>query len=127
MVGRALWVLGISLFSWLFFIVDWSYYWGSWHLYRLGSISIVLLILAAYHGVSFLTRLKFLQWIGRHSYGIFVWHYLVLEFWKIWCGVLAPELIILGCLATSIGVGVLSTNTIEHYFLSLREKIAPKL
>ena len=74
-----------------------------------------------------LLGLRIFQWVGRNSYGIYIWHYLVLEFWKIWIGTIPPELIIVGCFVTSIAVGVLSTNTMERYFLSLRSKVVPSI
>ncbi len=125
--GAILWVLGMAIFYQLFFRIDWSYYWGEWYLYALGYLTVGLLIFAAYHGVSFFSRLKSFQWLGRHAYGIYIWQILVFEFWKIWVGKIPIELIILGCFATSIAVGVLSTNTIERYFLSIRSKVVPSI
>jgi len=120
--GLALWGIGAFIFYQLFFKIDWSYYWGKWYLYDLGYISVGLLFFAAYHGVSLMARLKCFQWLGKHSYGIYIWHFLVVEFWKLWSGIITIELIILGCFTSCIAVGVLSTNTIERYFLSLRNK-----
>jgi len=123
--GGVFWLAGMAIFYHLFFEVDWSYYWGSWYLFVIGYLAVGSLFFAAYHGVSFLSRLKSFQWMGRRSYGIFVWHYLVLEFWKLWIGTIPPELIILCAFVTCIGVGAVSTNTIERYFLNIRDKIVP--
>ncbi len=125
--GVVLWGMGISIFFYLFFFLDWSYYWGEWYLYTLGYLTVGCLIFAAYHGISLFAGLGIFQWVGRNSYGIYIWHYLVLEFWKIWIGTIPPELIIVGCFVTSIAVGALSTNTLERYFLSLRSKVVPSI
>ena len=126
-LGLVLWVTGMAIFCYLFFVLDWSYYWGDWYLYTYGYLTVGLLIFAAYHGISLFVRLGCFQWLGRHSYGIYIWHYLVLEFWKIWIGTFPPEIIIIGCFVTSIAAGVLSTNTIERYFLTLRSKLVPSI
>jgi peptidoglycan/LPS O-acetylase OafA/YrhL len=126
-LGLVLWVTGMAIFFYLFFVLDWSYYWGDWYLYTFGYLTVGLLIFAAYHGISLFARLGCFQWLGRHSYGIYIWHYLVLEFWKIWIGTFPPEIIIIGCFVTSIAAGVLSTNTIERYFLTLRSKLVPSI
>ena len=113
------------LFYYAYFKVDWSYYWGAWYWYNLGYLDCGLFILAAYHGVSFLARLKFVQWIGRNAYGIFLWNYLALELWKTGLGKIPPTLMMVGYILTAGVLGVLSTRMIERPFLSLREKLAP--
>jgi len=125
--GIPLWIMGIVLFCILYFEFDWSYYWGNWYMYVLGYLCVGLLFFAAYHGVSLFAHLKILQRLGRASYGIFVWHFLVLEFWKLLIGTIPPELIVIGAFISCIWVGVLSTNIFERYFLNLREKVVPNI
>ncbi len=125
-LGIALWSSGMGLFYYLYYIVDWSYYWGEWYLYTLGYLAIGALVVAAFYGVSVFTRLKLLQWIGRHAYGIFVWNYLVLISCKAVIGKEYPTLQVLFYFILSVALGVLSTKTLERYFLRIREKVSPK-
>lgn len=117
-----LWAFGVTAYAILFFGIDWSYYWGDWYLYSIGYFAFASLMVAALKGVSTLSRLKWLQWVGRHSYGIYIWHYLILMFWKQYVGVWPITLITIGYLMTAILAGFISTNTIEKFFLGLRKK-----
>ncbi len=69
-----------------------------------------------------LLNAAWLRWVGRCSYGIFLWHYLF-----VWIVKSLP----LGVLGSavywicSIGVGYLSTVTIEKYFLNVRQRLVP--
>ncbi len=126
--GLAFWITGVSLYVYLTFGFYWDYFVGAWYLYTLGYLASGCLIIAAYHGVSLLVHLKSVQWVGRHSYGIYLWHYLPLCFWsyfldKVWS---RPLVIMVLFMLSSLILGVISTKTIERYFLSLREKVAPK-
>ncbi len=125
--GIGLWLIGAVSYFYLFFVWDWSYYWGNKFFYVLGYLSTGALILAAHHGVSVLTRFKFFQWMGRNSYGIYLWHYIVLLFWQDGLEIVAPTILVLGYLITTTAIGVLSTKTLERYFLRLREQLAPSI
>jgi len=121
--GWFFWIIGMSLFIYLSLNKYWDYFVGEWYFYTLGYLSAGCLIIAAFHGVSFLTRVQQIQWLGRHSYGIYIWHYLALYFWANWLGKLPPLLIILAFLLSSVAFGVISAQTIERYFLSIRERL----
>lgn len=124
--GWFFWIIGATLFIHLSFNKYWDYFVGEWYLYTLGWLSVGCLVIAAFHGVSLVVRVRQIQWLGRHSYGIYLWHYLPLYFWASWMGKIPPLLIILAFLSSSVVLGVLSTKTIERYFLSLRESLVPK-
>ena len=121
-IGWLLWIAGATGYCFLLFVIDWGYNWGSWYLSILGYLSTLALLAAAFSGVSFVTNLKFMQWLGRHSYGIYLWHILVISFWAQWMTKLSPTIIIVGSLMMIIGMGVLSSMTIERYFLQFRDK-----
>jgi peptidoglycan/LPS O-acetylase OafA/YrhL len=123
--GWLFWAPGAALYYYLFFVADWSYYWGPWYMYTLGYLSSGLLIIAALCGVAVLSRFPLLRWIGIYSYGIYLWHYLVISLCGHWAGRFPIMTLILICLTSSIAVGVLSTKLIESYFLSLRAKWFP--
>jgi len=68
---------------------------------------------------------RYMRWIGHHSYGIYLWHILIIfPFSKLAQSLPHPAFPIL-YVACSIGAGYLSTITIERYSLALRQKIAP--
>lgn len=125
-VGCIFWAIGMTGYGVLFFMIDWGYYWGPWYLHIAGAFSTLCLFIAAFHGISLITRFKVVQSLGRYSYGIYIWHILVLSLWAQWLGKLPTIVVIAGALITSIGVGILSSVTVESYFLTLREKYKTK-
>ena len=121
-IGYIFWVLGIMGYSFLFFAFDWGYYWGAWYFNIFGYLSTLSLFIAAYHGVAFITRFKVLQWLGRQTYGIYLWHILIFIFWIPWLAKLPKLVVILGALISAILVGILSTATVEKFFLKFRDR-----
>lgn len=69
--------------------------------------------------------LKPLRWIGRNSYGIYLWHYPILMYFRTipridmdrWENVMIY-------LALTLTAGVISTYTIEKYFLKIRDRLS---
>ncbi len=122
-IGGILWIIGVTGYCILFFVIDWGYSWGHWYINIFGYLSSLSLLAAAFLGVSFIARLKYMQWLGRHSYGIYLWHILVISFCAQGLRGLPPTLVVFGALAACIGAGVISTMTIERFFLKLREGI----
>jgi peptidoglycan/LPS O-acetylase OafA/YrhL len=73
-----------------------------------------------------LGKARFLKWIGRHSYGIYLWHYILIF----------PIVHTLGSdkndwkvrtlyMTLSVACGALSTLTFENFFLRLRQQWVP--
>jgi peptidoglycan/LPS O-acetylase OafA/YrhL len=87
------------------------------------------LILAALNGYTPLVKIleaSYIRWIGRISYGLYLWHCLPLKYFAVkslqW-GVMRMTLLYVAC---SILLGWLSTISLERFFLNLRERVVPR-
>ena len=118
-IGLPFWIVGVVLYWFLYFHFDWNYNHGSWCLYTLGSMACACLMIAAYQGVSFITNFKWMQLIGRHSYGIYLWHILIFLFWVKFIDIIPVSALVVIYFLSAFAVGVISTKTIEYYFLKL--------
>ena len=105
-----------------------GYYADKWYAYTLAYLAPACMLMAASQGFSplkYIVENPLLRWIGRNSYGMYLWHYILIypaTFLVPYCGV-ALTIFLYFCIATM--VGIITTTTIERYFLFLRAKIAP--
>ncbi len=71
-------------------------------------------------------EIPILRLLGKNSYGLYLWHYVLLFIFVPWANTaLYKWPIIFFYLLVSLLVGVLSTSTVEKFFLNLRKRIAP--
>jgi peptidoglycan/LPS O-acetylase OafA/YrhL len=111
----------------IFFIInDFLFQWGY---FVLAYIASGLMILSAYGGFRPLisvTENKFMRWVGRCSYGIYLWHFLVLHFHRQpYFHRLGTIALVLSFVFFSILVGCITTVVIEKFFLKLRMRVMP--
>ena len=118
--------IGIAIFSWFVFH---GFNQGLWYSYTLAYLASGCFIISGFHSRSLLNKVlcrKSLIYIGKQSYGIYLWNYII-AFSVVG---LLPKLgvveSVLLYLFASIMVGTLLTQTYEKYFLNLRERLIKK-
>ncbi len=99
-----------------------------WDPYLMSFLAPGFLFLAAYKGfvpLRMFTEHKSAQWIGRNSYGIYLWHYPILPLFKSLNSSCNSYLVFFLYISVAILLGAFTTVTIEKYSLAFRKKIAP--
>jgi len=117
-----------SLFIFLYISLNFNY--QNWYHYTLAYVATGLLFAAALRGLYLLKIVaenRFLIWIGKNSYGMYLWHLIILfPFRRVYFYTDGSRPLIIGLyIITVILIGALSTGTIERYFLSVRKRLAP--
>ena len=100
-----------------------------WDKYFLAYISAgCLLVSAQLEGIrlfSWILNHPFLGWIGKNSYGIYLWHFiLIIPFLKC-IPFLGMHWTIMSYALCALGLGALTTSTLERYFLNIRQEVSP--
>ncbi len=108
-----------------------------WEFHRVGSnrfthyfryLAPVLLIISSLKGCRLVNRIvsnPFFIWIGKKSYGIYLWHLIVLIFVFKFFTYDNLYLSIPFYILMVIVVGAVSTDTLEKAFLKIRQKVVP--
>ena len=119
-------VVGIAIYVGFISLTVSCFYSSQWYSFTLAYLAPAFLIFAAYQLLpQGIVPFKILSWIGRNSYGIYLWHYIL-----IYPAVkLVGKLTILPTMTlyflSAILFGAFTTQTIEKWGLALRNKVAP--
>jgi peptidoglycan/LPS O-acetylase OafA/YrhL len=118
-------ILGIVIF--LYFIFN-GFDQFNYINYPLAYIASGSLILATYKNenlfAQLLLKISLLGHIGRYSYGIYLWHYSLIFVFILWHQPGSITSILIYCIC-AISLGIISTITLEKYFLKIRSHVAP--
>jgi peptidoglycan/LPS O-acetylase OafA/YrhL len=115
-------VAGLSIYVWFF--ID-RVHPSAWYLNTLAYLAAGLLLFAAYHGWQIFVNQAWLRWVGKNSYAIYLWHYILVYPFTSLLQLFPTSIVNILYVMTSIAVGFFSTVTVERYFLNLRKRIIP--
>lgn len=116
--------LGFALFLSFFFRFN-KVGWTDYTLVYLATGAMFVSALKRFHPLIVLTENTFLRWIGKNSYGIYLWHYpIIVAFRNLFMSLGMPWGVV-SYVSCSIFLGVLTTRTVERYFLNLRKSLVP--
>lgn len=124
-------ILPIILFlisAGLFMCVFYYYHKLRWCDYTTVYMACGLLVIAVVGGCWPLTRIletPVLRYVGKNSYGIYIWHYILIFFFVNYYIAIKSLWVIAGYVAASLCAGIISTVTIERFFLDARKRIMP--
>jgi len=120
----AFFVLGFMIFfSFLF-----RFRLFGWECYTLAYIATGFIIASALLGhkpLNQILSIPALIWVGKQSYGIYLWHHIILFPILKLVPVIGGGFTVFFYLLSSIILGAFTTGTLERYFLNQRKKWAP--
>jgi peptidoglycan/LPS O-acetylase OafA/YrhL len=125
LIGGLLCVVGVRIF--VYFLDDFQTLgWGYYTLAYVASGCLIGAALLNFVPLRWLMEWPFLRWIGKNSYGIYLWHYpLIFIFKNIKFSGSWMVFNIMAYVAVSILAGFITTKTLERFFLTMRNKVAP--
>jgi peptidoglycan/LPS O-acetylase OafA/YrhL len=121
LVRQMLFLGGLVITLWFLFNTFLFTCW--WH-YTLIDIAFCLFLMSALGGfapLKALTEARLVERLGRCSYGLYIWHYIILSLFQRTSNQALVIPYVLCCLLA----GILSTVTLEKYFLDVRKKLFP--
>ena len=105
-----------------------GFYQDRWYFYTLAYLAPAALLVVSYKRYPPFPALlegRFIRWIGKNSYGIYLWHFPLVLFFARLAPVVNAIFLITFYLLAAVAAGVITTKTLERYFLNLRASIAP--
>jgi len=67
-----------------------------------------------------------LGWLGRLSYGLYLWHFAILKLVRVWVPQAGPGMVAVLTVAASLGAAALSWRYVEAPFLALKGRISAR-
>ncbi len=125
LLGRSvLFLLGVFIFVFLFDVFV-KIRWWDYTLAYMASGFLIMSGALGFRPLCFILENKWIKFLGQCSYGIYLWHYLLIFFFidlymRSGFKWLIGLYVITACLA-----GIASTKIIEDIFLKLRRRIVP--
>ncbi len=116
---------GVIIFAWFFKHGYQTLLWPTFTLAYLAPGLFIVSALTGYFPLMKMINNSLFRKIGKNSYGIYLWHYIIITTVANLNLQFNVFLIAIGCAIASIVFGSFMTRTLEKYFLNLRERVIP--